>query len=79
MLHINRKAFLRTLAKEYMRANKLRNIVATIAIALTTAMFSSVVVIYEGSQAAIQNRCCTKAATGLCYRSGIYPKGKVWG
>ncbi len=79
MLHINRKAFLRTLAKEYMRANKLRNIVATIAIALTTAMFSSVVVIYEGSQAAIQKQMLYQSGNRFMLQIRDIPKGKSVG
>ena len=56
MLHNNNWKFVRLLSKEYMRANKLRNVIAILAIMLTTMMFASVLTVYEGSSMSIHEQ-----------------------
>ena len=56
MLRNNNGKFVRLLSKEYMRANKLRNVIAILAIMLTTMMFASVLTVYEGSSMSIHEQ-----------------------
>ena len=62
MLRNNNKRFIRLLSKEYMKANKLRNVIAIAAIILTTAMFASVVTVYQGAAVSIHEQ--------MLYQSG---------
>ncbi|MCI8326414.1 MAG: ABC transporter permease, partial [Lachnospiraceae bacterium] len=62
MLRNNNQQMIKVLSKEYMKANKLRNVIAILAIILTTIMFAAVVTIYQGSEISIHEQ--------MLYQSG---------
>lgn len=63
MLENNNRKFIRTLSRNCMKANKMRNLIAIFAIILTTVLFTSVGTILEGAMQTIKEQRIRQSGT----------------
>ena len=61
----NNKAVIKKLANRSFHSNKMRNVIAAIAIALTTFLFTAVLTIGMWFQTGMENRCPTRSLSGF--------------
>lgn len=63
LLRNNNKKFIRTLSNSCLKANKIRNAVAFIAILLTTVLFMTVATVFQGFQQSMKEQTLRQAGT----------------
>ena len=67
----NNKAIIKNLANRSFRSNRMRNVIAVIAIALTTFLFTSVLTIGMGTKGTLEYSMAKK----MCIRDRLYAMG----
>lgn len=66
LLENDNKKFIRTLSNNCLKANKIRNAIALLAIMLTALLFTAVATILQGTQISVREQTIRQSGTRLC-------------
>lgn len=68
LLENNNRKFIRTLSDSCLRANRGRNAIAILAVALTAVLFMALTTVLEGTRISMKNQMFRGAGVSLWYR-----------
>lgn len=63
LLRNDNKRFIRTLSDNCLKANKIRNVIALLAIILTAVLFTAVATVFQGAQVSISEQRIRQSGT----------------